>query len=150
MADVKKMVKKPRKKVKKKKPAKQKKQKKAVISERVRGRFKKGVSGNPSGRPKEQLNLAALLRREMQNVPEDFGGKKVPVQFRNKTWAEIFIRRFMAIAIQKGDVMAAKEIWQRVDGKVPERIIQEQSEEKWEYEYEIVNDPDNVNKEVGE
>ena len=136
MADAKKTVKKPRKKVKKKK-----KKKKLVNQDSTgksgrnkKGQFKPGVSGNLKGCPKHSVNLATLLKKEMQEIPEDFGGKVIPISLRNKTWAEIFIKRFMGIAIVKGDVQAAKEIWQRVDGKVPDKI-EYKLDENWSMDY---------------
>jgi len=129
MAEAKKTTKKAK---KKKNPVEQDSPGKSGRNEK--GQFKPGVSGNPKGQPKSAINLAVLLRKELQEIPEDFGGKRIPTQFRNKTWAEIFIRRFMGIAIVKGDVHAAKEIWNRVDGKVPDKI-EYKLDENWTMDY---------------
>lgn len=59
-------------------------------------RFKKGVSGNPKGRPKTLPNIAALLEKDLKrivNVVENGKPKKI-------TKLEIMIRRLVQQAIE--------------------------------------------------
>ena len=67
-------------------------------------RFKKGQSGNPSGRPKGAVSLVTSLREYLNKHPEE--------------------KRDLIKALIKqgklGNVVATKEILDRVDGKVKE------------------------------
>ena len=66
--------------------------------------FKKGQSGNPSGRPKS--DLTKLLSQFVQKTPD--GGKE--------PWKHLIIKRIIALAVQ-GDMEAVKFIWDRLEGK---------------------------------
>lgn len=77
----------------------------------VNTRWKKGTSGNPRGRPKKQDSLTKLLREELEKVcPADREGRK---------WKELLIRATLQLAM-KGKPMAFKEVWERLEGKVPQ------------------------------
>ncbi len=65
-----------------------------------------GPSLNPKGRPKDTFSLVALLKRELNAVHPKL----------KKTYAQIFIDKYMDAAIQKGDVAAMKDIINRTDG----------------------------------
>jgi hypothetical protein len=69
--------------------------------------FKKGVSGNPNGRPKS-LTLSEAFRRQLsQPVPGDEQGR---------TFAEVIAAR-LCYEAARGDVGAAREIADRTEGK---------------------------------
>ncbi len=70
--------------------------------------FPPGVSGNPGGRPKG-VSLTARLREALDELDGD------------KPKAHKLIDVLMTVAM-KGDRQAIKDIMERVDGKVPDRI----------------------------
>ena len=72
-------------------------------------RWKKGVSGNPRGRPKKQDSLTSLLREEIVKI--------CPADKQNRTWGEIVMRATLQLAM-KGNQTALREIWERLDGKI--------------------------------
>lgn len=71
--------------------------------------FKKGGSGNPSGRPKKEACLTSLLKEEIEKIH--------PTDKDKKTWKQLIVEATMRLAI-KGNATALKEIWGRCDGKV--------------------------------
>lgn len=73
-------------------------------------RFKKGVSGNPAGRPKS--NLGKLLAKYMEKTP---AGLK-------ETYAELFVKKCLKLALEDGDVEIIKYIWDRLEGKIPQDV----------------------------
>uniref|UniRef100_A0A6M3JXB4 DUF5681 domain-containing protein n=1 Tax=viral metagenome TaxID=1070528 RepID=A0A6M3JXB4_9ZZZZ len=73
----------------------------------------KGQSGNPKGRPVKGDCLTSLLKDEIEKIcPDDKDGK---------TWKELIVIATMRLAIE-GNKAALKEVWERVDGKVPQAI----------------------------
>lgn len=76
-------------------------------------KWKKGHSGNPAGRPKKEDCLTSLLREEIDKIdPEDKG---------KRTWRELIVVATMRLAI-KGNAAALKEVWERLDGKVTDKL----------------------------
>jgi hypothetical protein len=73
--------------------------------------FKKGRSGNPAGRPKSAILSDALRRELVEPCPED----------PERTWAEVIADALIARAAA-GDVQAAKEIADRVEGKARQYV----------------------------
>ena len=74
----------------------------------VETRWKKGVSGNPRGRPKKQKDLENVLRRLL--------GKVCRTDRESRTYGELFIQALLQSAL-KGNATASKLIWDRHDGK---------------------------------
>ena len=72
-------------------------------------RWKKGVSGNPRGRPKKQDSLTSLLKEEIKKV--------CPADRQKRTWEELMVLATLQLAM-KGNAVALKEVWERLDGKV--------------------------------
>ena len=72
-------------------------------------RWKKGVSGNPRGRPKKSESLTSLLNEEIAKV--------CPADREKRTWKELVVRATLQLAM-KGNATALKEVWERLDGKV--------------------------------
>jgi hypothetical protein len=72
-------------------------------------RWKKGRSGNPNGRPPGE-SLTTKINRILEEPDQDFGtkgDKLIAVAFR---------------AAEKGDFRFFKELIDRKDGKVPDRL----------------------------
>ncbi len=75
--------------------------------------WKPGQSGNPKGRPKKADCLTSLLKEEMEKIdPEDKG---------KRTHKELIVLATMCLA-KNGNATALKEIWERMDGKVRDKL----------------------------
>jgi hypothetical protein len=72
-------------------------------------RFPAGASGNPAGRPKGSLSLTAILRRKLAEADGD------------RTVGEAVVDALIGAA-RGGDHRHIKEIIDRTEGKVPDRI----------------------------
>jgi hypothetical protein len=77
--------------------------------------FKPGVSANPGGRPKKTPITDAM--RAYLLLPYDGKEKK----YKGMTNADVLAIRQFELAVEDGDMGAAKEIADRVEGKVPQR-----------------------------
>jgi len=74
----------------------------------VETRWKKGVSGNPRGRPKKRETLTDLVRQILRKVCR--------TDRERRTWGELFVHGLLHSAL-KGNATASKLIWDRHDGK---------------------------------
>jgi len=72
-----------------------------------RGRFKKGESGNPGGRPQKELCITSILREQL--------GEECPYA-PGKTWAEWLARKALELAGENPTYY--KELLDRTEGKV--------------------------------
>jgi len=81
----------------------------------IRGNPKwvKGVSGNPAGRPKNEPLLSPELRRQLHEV--------CPADPEGRTWLEFLAERLLQLA-SKGNPTAIKELFERIEGKVTEKV----------------------------
>jgi hypothetical protein len=78
-----------------------------------KGRFPKGVSGNPNGRPKGTLSLVSLLKKKLESIAPN----------SQKTWAELFVDKMFFTAINdKGDSALMRDIVNRIDGMPKQNI----------------------------
>jgi hypothetical protein len=75
-------------------------------------RWKKGQSGNPSGRPKSKTLSDAYKNKLEELVPNDPEGR---------TWAEIIAEAQIRDAV-RGNVQAAREIADRTEGRARQAI----------------------------
>ncbi|MFZ0735630.1 MAG: DUF5681 domain-containing protein [Candidatus Acidiferrales bacterium] len=75
-------------------------------------RFKKGQSGNPSGRPKSKTLSDAYKNKLEEPVPNDSEGR---------TWAELIAEAQVRYAV-RGNVQAAREIADRTEGRARQAI----------------------------
>ena len=75
-------------------------------------RWKKGQSGNPSGRPKSKTLSDAYRNKLEEPVPNDPEGR---------TWAELIAEAQVRDAV-RGNVQAAREIADRTEGRPRQAI----------------------------
>src|SRR5271169_6369237 len=75
-------------------------------------RWKKGQSGNPSGRPKSKTLSDAYKNKLEEAVPNDPDGR---------TWAELIAEAQVRDAV-RGNVQAAREIADRTEGRARQAI----------------------------
>ena len=81
-----------------------------------KGRFVPGVSGNPNGRPKDEDSPTYWLGRFLSRVdPKSKEGRR--------RIEDIAI--MLAVAANKGESWAIKEIFDRLDGKAPQTVKHE-------------------------
>jgi len=80
--------------------------------------FKKGQSGNPHGRPRKDRSITQALRELGTQIADiTVGGKKNTT----KTFDEL-VALGMHLKAIKGDASMAREIIDRLEGKVPQAI----------------------------
>jgi hypothetical protein len=77
--------------------------------------FKPGQSGNPNGRPPKEWSWSGLLREMMDQTEED--GEPVKVK----------IARALKLKAFEGDVVAIKELGNRIDG-MPKQAVEHSGE----------------------
>ena len=65
-------------------------------------RWKKGVTGNPRGRPRKQDSLTSLLKEEIEKI--------CPADKESRTWGELIVRATLQLAL-KGNPVALREVW---------------------------------------
>jgi hypothetical protein len=83
--------------------------------------FKPGQSGNPAGRPKS-ITLSEALRLELAKV--------LPNDTQERTFAEV-IAQSLVLAAATGNILAAKEIADRTEGKPKQAIAMDVSVTDW-------------------
>lgn len=72
-----------------------------------KGRFLKGVSGNPKGKKPGSMSVVAAIRRKLEER----------VEGKNKTYLEFLVEKVMKNAVIDGDNAMIKDIIDRIDGK---------------------------------
>lgn len=72
----------------------------------ISGRFKKGQSGNPSGKPKGTINLSARIRRELEALAPD----------KKQQFADLVAKKIVAEML-KGKVDLIRDFMDREEGK---------------------------------
>jgi hypothetical protein len=85
------------------------------------GRFKKGQSGNPKGRPKGSINFLTILEQELgQSIVVNENGKK-----KNITRMQAMVKRLVAGALQ-GDLKALMTLFEilRRTGKFEQSSVE--------------------------
>lgn len=76
--------------------------------------WKQGQSGNPNGRPKKTMALTNALK-EYSELKDETG----------KTYREKLTEKLYSMALEEGDIIALKYIYDRVEGKPKETIEHE-------------------------
>ena len=95
-------------------------------------RWKKGVSGNPRGRPKKRDSLTSLLKEEIAKI--------CPADREKRPWKELIVLATLQLAM-KGNATALKEVWERLDGKILQtERVQLSSTEGGEIRIKVVYD----------
>lgn len=84
--------------------------------------WKPGQSGNPSGRPRGTENSATRLRRLLDAVQT--ARHPVTKEMEDFTTLELMDAALIARAM-KGDVVAYREVLDRLEGKVPQALKHE-------------------------
>jgi hypothetical protein len=74
-------------------------------------RWKKGISGNPRGRPKKEDCLTDELRQLSAEI--------CAADPKRRTWGKLLAYATMQLAV-KGHPVALRETWERLEGKVPQ------------------------------
>lgn len=74
--------------------------------------FKKGVSGNPNGRPPGTKNLTTAVREALLALHD---GTEKPYQ-------QLLVERILKLAIE-GDTTMIKILWEQLDGRPAQKII---------------------------
>jgi hypothetical protein len=81
------------------------------VSRDRNGRFLPGNTGNPNGRPRNELTLTNLAREKLgEDCPFDPG----------KTWAQYLVDRWLGQSVE--NVSYFRELIERVEGKVLQPI----------------------------
>ena len=83
--------------------------------------WKPGKSGNPNGRPKKDDSMRAILERALEDIEPK----------SKKQYKELVSKRLVVEAIN-GNVVAAKQIFDRMDGMPPQALDHTTSGEKIE------------------
>ena len=76
------------------------------------GTFPKGVSGNPAGLPKGTRHLSSMLEKMLEEIAE--GSKD--------SYKVLLNKRVIKKAIADGDDRMIEHIWDRIEGKPPQKI----------------------------
>ena len=79
--------------------------------------FKPGESGNPAGRPKREWTWSGLLEDAMEEQDET-----------GESYKKIIVRKVRTLGT-KGDMVAIKELFQRMDG-MPQQDVKVDGEVK--------------------
>ena len=79
--------------------------------------WKKGVSGNPGGRPKKSSTITGQISRYLDDVPNvTVGGRP-----NTKTWRELISQAWL-MGCYKGNPVLIKELLDRTEGKILQTI----------------------------
>ncbi len=81
--------------------------------------FKPGQSGNPAGRPKNELCITAMLRNQLDEIADIT--LKDGTKNTEKTWAELIVEAVLRGAAT-GDGRLTKELLDRLEGKVADKF----------------------------
>lgn len=77
-----------------------------------------GQSGNPAGRPPKELCLTSILKEKLLEIPEEVDGKP---NTEGKSRGELIVDKAVELAT-RGDERHLREVWDRIEGKVPQAI----------------------------
>jgi len=74
------------------------------------GKFKKGFSGNPDGRPIGAISIVSIIKEKLADIPD---GQK-------HSFAEIIVKKILHMCLN-GDTSMIKDLINRVDGMPVQR-----------------------------
>ena len=78
-----------------------------------KGRFIKGVSGNPLGKPEGSISVVSAIKKKLEEYPEG----------KDKTYLYYLIETIFKKAIVENDVSMIKDIINRIDGMPKQPIV---------------------------
>jgi Family of unknown function (DUF5681) len=90
------------------------------------------TAGNPKGRPRNVSSLTVLLREKIAQICE--------YDKQQRTWQEMIVLATLRLAIE-GNSSALREVWDRVDGKVTQLILEEEASYPAKLRVEFVESP---------
>lgn len=91
-----------------------------MIKRDAKGRFVKGVTGNPKGRP--PFSLLTILKEELQKIPED----------KKEEFARLWIQKYIQEGYKSNDGVALRDTIDRVDGKPHQTVtIDNEKDAEW-------------------
>jgi len=70
------------------------------------GRFRPGMSGNPTGRPAGVISITAEIKKKLLEVPDG----------QQKSYLELLVHRIIKQAVVDGNEQMIKQIWFSIDG----------------------------------
>lgn len=79
-----------------------------------RGRWRKGQSGNPKGRPRKDVSVTSLIKELLDKPAEYIAPGATP---GDKTWRQM-IAKAILLGASKGNPQLVKELLDRLEGKV--------------------------------
>lgn len=85
---------------------------------RVETQWKPGQSGNPAGRPKNELSITNLMRLKLDDVPTEIMGQPYTGE---KMWRELIAEAALGGAAL-GQSAYTKEILDRLEGRVTDKL----------------------------
>ena len=103
-----------------KKPEKQEFAGKKISKRDAKGRFIKGVSGNPKGRP--IFSPMTILREELQKIAQE----------QREEYVRLWIRKYVQEGYSENDGVALRDIFDRIEGK-PRQIVSIDNEKDAEW-----------------
>lgn len=78
-----------------------------ITGEKQDTKFKKGVSGNPAGRPVGSVSIVEGIKRKLMEIEPG----------NQKTYYDLFLSKLFQKAIKDGDVKLMTDMIDRTDGK---------------------------------
>ncbi|MGD0309422.1 MAG: DUF5681 domain-containing protein [Acidobacteriota bacterium] len=77
------------------------------------GRWTRGVSGNPAGRPKNEPLLFPRIRKRL--------GEVCPYDKQGRLWIDVLLDSILRL-VMLGNAAAIREVCERIDGKVKDEV----------------------------
>jgi len=77
--------------------------------------FKKGQSGNPSGRPVGALSFTSKVRAALEKIAMTKDGEDV-------SYEQLLVKRVLNKAIEQGDSRMIELVWGYLDGKPAQQV----------------------------
>jgi len=98
-----------------------------------KGRYIKGCSGNPAGKPKGTISITTKIRQMLQEMAE---GEKI-------TKLEALVKKIYSMAMENNNEQMIKMIWNYIDGMPKQKIDLDFDEMPTEIQIKIVDSKEN-------
>lgn len=89
---------------------------KSKVKRNEKGQLQPGSVLNPEGKVPGSLSITALIKAELENVPELKNKEGIDLNPAKKKWVRLFLDRLLQQAIGQGDRATQKLIWNYIDG----------------------------------